>query len=564
MTGSRRLLVLALALGALLRVSNALQVRNGPLPYFHTWTESDMNFYDRWARDVATTDVLTSARMRPYHTGHAAAGPEASWDLWLGQRTFYQDPLYAYAVAAVYAAGGTRSTVFVLQALLGLGCVVLLHAIARRAFDPGVAGVTALIAALYGPLAFYELFLLKPVLITATGLLAVLALLRALETPAAPARWGLAGIACGLSVLAQSSALLFVVPAGAACAWILARRRQAWRAPLLVLAAGLAAALAPVVARNLAVGAPPFVLSATGAWTFLNHNADDYVPEGGDTVTRHAGEILGRTEGRTLPTVLATIRTHASFAGWLRLLARKAAVFWHWYEIPNNTNYYVYERLAPRLDSGRVAFGFVAPLALLGLLGAVRGPGERVVLVLHVVAGIATLVLFYSISRLRLPTAVALVPFAASGLVTLLRQCRARRFRTAALQAALVGAAATVVLRPLPARIPLIRVADYGVPNDITFERARALAGAGDAAGALSLLEAELRLEPDDLAAADPRLGEARLGLTSAGAAGSFARLHGAAALCAKALDRPDLAGAHRRRAEVLASIEAQFKRASR
>ncbi len=558
------MLVVALALGALIRVGNFLQVRNGPLPYFHTWTESDMSFYERWARDVATTDVLTSPRMRPYHTGHAAAGPEAAWDGWLGERTFYQDPLYAYLVGAVYAAGGSRTTVFVLQGLLGLACVALLHALALRLFDPGVAGLTALLAALYGPLAFYELFLLKPVLITATGLLAVLTSLRALDTGAARSRWAAAGVACGLSILAQSSALLFVAPAGVACGVLLNRRREPWRGPLTAFAVAVLATLSPVFVRNVAVGAPPFVLSATGAWTFLNHNAEDYVPAVGDTVTRHAGEILGRTQGRLAPTVLATIRTHDSFAGWIGLLMRKLAVFWHWYEIPNNTSYYVYERLAPHLDALRVPFSFVAPLALLGLLVALRGPGERVLLALHVAAGVATLVLFYSISRLRLPTAVALIPFAALGLVTLLRNLRARRFRTAATQAALVGAAALLLLRPLPAGTQTIRVADYGVPNDITLYRARDRAGAGDAEGALELLEAELRLEPADLAAADPRAGAARLSLTSAGAAGSFAKLHAAAAVCAEALDRPDLMGAHRRRAAVLTTIEAQFASASR
>lgn len=580
MTGSRRILVAALVLGALVRIANGLQVRNGPLPYYHAWTESDMQFYDRWGRSLAAGDWLTAPRMRPYHTGHAAAARQAwllggaprpfdeaaatqLWDAWLGERTFYQDALYPYALGLLYAAGGGHAAVFVLQGLLGLACVALLHAIALRLFDPGTAGVSALLAALYGPLAFYELLLLKPVLITAVGLATLLALLRALELPSARGRWALAGGLAGLSILAQSSALLFAGPAGVVTVLLLRRRRVPWGAPLAIAACALAATLAPAVARNVAVGAPPFVLNATGAWTFLNHNADDYVPAVGDTVTRHAGAILNRTGGRLGPTALATIGTHGSLAGWLRLLGAKLACIGHWYEIPNNANYYVYRRLAPRLDALRVPFSLVAPFALLGFAAALRGRGERLLLALHVVAGVATLALFYNISRLRLPTAVALLPFAAFGLVTLLRQARARRVTSLAAQAVLVAGAAAFVLRPLPAGFERIRVADYGVPNELTLQRAQARAVAGDAEGALSLLEAELRLEPADLAAADPRSGQARLSLVSAAAAGSFAALHAAAAECAAALDRPDVVGEHRRRAAILRSIDAQFSRAA-
>jgi hypothetical protein len=578
-TGHRRILVVALALGALVRCVNILQVRDGPLPYFHAWTESDMQFYDRWARELAAGDWLTNTRMRPYHSGHAAVARQAHaasgsplpfdeaaatrlWDAWLGERTFYQDPLYAYGLGVVYAAGGGQRGAFVLQALLGLGCVVLLHALALRLFDPGTAAVTAFLAALYGPLAYYELLLLKPVLIAFTGLLSVLALLRALERPRASGRWAVAGSSAGLSVLAQSSAVLFVAPALVAAALWLRRRGESWGAPMAMAGAVFLATLSPVVARNLAVGAPPFVLSATGGWTFLNHNAEDYVPAVGDTVTRHAGEILNRSGGRLVATVAATIGTHGSFAGWLALLFGKLAAFWHWYEMPNNANYYVYRMLAPRLDGLRLPFSLLAPLALLGFVVALRRPGERVLLALHVLAGVATLVLFYNISRLRLPTAVAMIPFAAFGLVTLLRQVRARRWASVAAQGVLVAIAAALVLRPLAPGIQQIRLADYGVPNDITLQRARVRAAAGDARGALALLEAELRLEPADLAAADPRGGESRLSLASAAAAGSFATLHSAAAACAEALDLPDVRGEHQRRAAILAAIEAQFARA--
>ena len=75
-----RLLLIILALGAVLRLANWVQIKDGPLPWLHRWTETDMSFYDRWARDVATGDWLTDTRMRPYHSGHDAVARQAgSW-----------------------------------------------------------------------------------------------------------------------------------------------------------------------------------------------------------------------------------------------------------------------------------------------------------------------------------------------------------------------------------------------------------------------------------------------------------------------------------------------------
>lgn len=575
--GSRGFLFVALLLGAAVRLGAWLQIQDGPLLYLHRWTVSDMNFYDRWAKQIAAGDWLTDTRMRPYHPGHASVARQAYllagasepfddargeriWDSWLGAKSFYQDPLYAHFLAILYRlCGPSVGAAVLVQSLLGLGCVALLFAIAQRLFGPTIAGVAAAMAALYGPLLLYEVVLLKPVIITATSLLTLLLLLRALDLPASCWRWAAAGAAGGLLFLAQSSGLLFFLPAVALSALRLRRNGLRTRAAVAWLLAAFAITLAPVVVRNLVVGAPPLMFSATGGWTFLNHNAEDYEPAIGDSVTRHAGEIMGRTGGRLLPTAVATIATHGSLLGWLRVLWGKLACFWHWYEMPNNTNYYLYRELTPAFSAFAIPYSLVAPLALFGLVIGTRTDTARLLLALLVGSGLLTLVVFYNISRLRLPTAVALIPFAALGLVTLCRWLGARQLRRAAGGAVFVAVTAAILLRPLSPGVSTVRLADYGVLNEITLNLARLRVQDGHSVDALRLLERQLALEPPDLRQADPRSGETRISRLSAALAGQFGPLHLAAAERLRPLGRMAEALEHEQRAAILATIAASF-----
>lgn len=66
---------------------------------------------------------------------------------WIREGIFYQDPLYPYFLAALYAIFGPGSVgVLFAQALLDSFTVVLIYATARRVFDARVALVAGLFA----------------------------------------------------------------------------------------------------------------------------------------------------------------------------------------------------------------------------------------------------------------------------------------------------------------------------------------------------------------------------------------------------------------------------------
>ncbi len=575
-------LALVVAVAAGVRAAHHAVLQGGPLLYLHHWTESDMHYFQAWARGFAAGDLLSRESGRPAHSWHdnfarevhqrsgstEPYGPEVRrrlWDRWLGGSRFYQDPLYPYALAASFRLfGDSVLPVFLAQALLGIGCAALAWLLARMLFDAPSALASGLLAALFGPLLLHELLLLRESAITFTGL-AMLAAGAAALSRQEHRRWPLVtGILAGILVLLKSSALVIFA---AFIMLLLHRLRSRPREAVLRAAlclAGFALSLSPLVARNVAVGVPPFAFAASGPVTFINHNFAGYDPMSGDTTSDLASGILHRSDGRFLPSALETIRTHESLGGWLRLVAGKLAAFWQAWEVPNNASYDYYRLSLGALAWILVGFPLVAPLAVVGIALAGFRSHAHALLLAHLGAGLLLTAVFYHLSRFRVPIAVAMIPFAGFALAAGLEAMRARRWKPFAGGLATVVVVAAIVLRPLPQDRPRIRVADYGVANEITGHLAARLEEEGAPEEALSLLDRQLRTEPAELRDLRPIGEETRISVHAALLAGSFRPLHQSAAKLCVQLGRAEEAGEHARAAETLARVEQQVEGAGR
>jgi 4-amino-4-deoxy-L-arabinose transferase-like glycosyltransferase len=566
MTRARAGVLVVLVAAAAIRLASWAEIRGGPLPWLHRWTESDMAFFDAWAQAIVAGDVLGRTTPRPYHTGHAGVaraahemlgepGPfddavgRGMWARWLGEHTYYQEPLYAYGLAAVFATAGHRvGAVVLVQAALGVVTAALVYALATSLFGVAAGLAAGLLAALYGPEVFHESLLLRdgPVVFVAVATLA--AVVAALRSPR-PRAWVFAcGVLFGLGLLLKSSSALF----SAVAALVIVRRlgRGAWP-----LAAGLVLVLVPLVARNVVVGAPPLALAASGPHAFLYYNAADYDPFGGSATSAFAPRIMGTTEGRWLPVVRETIATHRSAGAWLSLVGAKLAAAWHRLEVPDNASYAYWRLEAAYAARFAVEFWVIAPLFVAGMIAGVRRVPAAWLIVLLVVATLAANALFYTSSRLRLPVAIAMTPLAGLGLSELVGGVAARRWRRVALLSTASLVTALFVLRPPPDGHTGLRVADYGVANEITMHLARRRAAAGDVAGARALVARRLETEPPALRAASPAEGQSRLSPLDAGVAGSFAQLSALAAT----LEGGDDASAHAEHARLLRIIARQY-----
>ena len=567
-------LAVVLLLSAAARAAYFVELSASPYVAQHLWDQTDMSFFDEWGARLAAGDWLGRAALHPRHAwqlelarAELAARPALSEalgakpgeppesaapalvDRWYGGATYHQEPLYPWLVGLTYAAAGRDVRhVFAWQLLVGVLANALVWLAARRAFGDLAAAVAAFLAVLCGTLLYFEMQLLRESLLVAASLL----LAFWLAAPPRGARGEAAlGAAAALAFLLKTSLALWLLPALALRA--LADRRGARQALARAAATALGAVivLAPVVARNVAVGAPPLALSGVGAMTFVNANAEDFPGDVGAFVSRHAGRIVTDADGGLLPSAVAALRTHPGPASYLGQLGRKLAAVFHWYEIPNNANFYAYRAAAPILALP-VTFLVVAPPGLVGLVLALRHrPAWPLALV--AAGNVAAMLVFYPLSRFRAPLLAALIPFAAFALVSVVRLAASGR-RAAAVTAVL----ATVLLgawvgRPLPAGRSLLRASDCQVPFALVYgPRYRAAAEAGrwsEAAGvALRALEREPEavrsLRPGVLAATDD----------DRGCAGAYAEFYGLAADALAAAGEPRAAALARRRADELAA----------
>ncbi len=569
-------LAAVIALGLAARLLVFAEIREGPALWLHTWSESDMHFFDRWAQAVAAGDLLTRQDMRPYHSRHRAlacaslaqagrgtvacddAAVRSVWDSWVGTQTFWQDPLYPYALGSLYRIFGRSPYVrYAANVVLGLASIAMIWSIAGALAGPMAANLAGGVAALYGPLLFFETLLLRETMIVLAALTTVRLLMAVVERP--ERRWTAftAGIAAGAAVLLKSSAALFVPAALALIGF--GRNQRRWRMLALVcFVAGFGIALLPLVARNLTLGLPPFALAVSGPLNFLNGNAADRVDGAGSNVSAYAAPILSRTGGDSLAVIVATIRTHPSPWSWLQLLWRKLIVFWRCYEIPNNANYAYFRLQAPLASKLLVTWPWILPLALLGAFHVATRPAGWVLLT-HVAVGIVTCVIFYNLSRFRLPVAACLLALTGPGAAALAGLWRQGAVRRSAAAVALAVALTLIVSQPWVRMQPEIRLADYGVANEISEHLIRMQLTAGRLSTATRLVERQLRTEPRELMALEPSAEPSVVTVELAGLAGTFVVLHDMASDLYTRTQRPDQAAYHARRAAILRRIHAPY-----
>jgi 4-amino-4-deoxy-L-arabinose transferase-like glycosyltransferase len=520
-----RLVVLVLVvLSVLVRAGYFAQIQASPLVAQHRWDQSDMNFFDAWARAIEGGDVWTDAELHPYHGWHrgiaaqhfrthpsdsalAEAAPTGKepgqllWNRWYGGKTFHQEPLYAYLVAATYALFGPDVRwVFAWQLAAGVITNLLVFAIARRLFGGLVGALAGLLALLCAPLVYYEAILLRETLIVTASLALVYFGLRAFDERS-PRAWLVFGAIGGLALLVKATFLPLLLVALLAVVWKARTDRAAAARVVGSFAAGCALCLAPALVRNVVVGAPALSLSAVGPVTFAAANTVDYPPEVGFFAsTTHLPRIMGETEGAAASTAIAALRTHPDVESYLDLVRRKLAAMWRWYEIPNNTNFYFYRLNAPVLQWLPVGFAFAAPFGLLGMLLAWKHRGRAWLLYWSVAASASTMVLFYVLSRFRGPLLAAFLPFAAFAVVELVRWALDGRLVRAG--AALAAAVALVVwtARPLPNDAPAIRSADWivayrvGYATELNEARQR-----DDWRAITAILERSLEVRPEEV-----------------------------------------------------------------
>ena len=415
---SRRFYVLAagiLLVALALRISLLVEFPHFPYSESHKSTDLDMHFFNLWADRIADGDILTDTILHPYHTWHdvvaRAHGAQdvpqaiAQWSAWYGGKTYHQEPFYAWFVAAIKAiAGRALLPVYLIQMMLGVFSTWLVMLLGRH-YSGALAGLAGgLLFALYSPAILYDAVLLRTTLQTTLLLGMVWTSEKLLQGKRLAWLMGLLG---GIGYLLASTFMLLWIPL--VVRWLYIRRgdlRVAWQtATVFGLFVGL------LVFRNVTVGAPTFSVSSVGPVTYALSNFPAYRNQMGFVFYPEVGTLLDEAGGSLARAVFASIDRFPSVMDWVALQVHKLGAVFHWFEIPNNANFYLARAFSPTL---RLAFVPYALIAGLGLWGWLIGLRDRKTLNLTIalITQVAVMVGFYVLCRFRIPFAAGLAVFA--------------------------------------------------------------------------------------------------------------------------------------------------------
>jgi Tfp pilus assembly protein PilF/4-amino-4-deoxy-L-arabinose transferase-like glycosyltransferase len=404
----------------------------------------DARSYDQWATAIAAGD-------------------------WIGKQTFYQAPLYPYALATLYATvGRDPMTVRWVQAVVGsLACVLLAYA-GRRWLSARVGLVAGTILAIYPPAIFFDGLIQKAALDNLI-MCALLAVLGAYVMSRRDTLLTVAGAVLGLFALTRENALVFFVILAAWLPFHLAGQTLRKRVSAVgLLVAGIAVILFPVGLRNWKVGGEFLITTSQAGPNFYigNHEGATgrYIPirpdrDGPEFERIDATEVAEQAVGHKLTPGGVSSYWWSRSAAWMRahpgdwaaLAGRKVLLTWNSAELPDTESLEVYRDYSPVLNALSAVLGFATLLtfAAPGMLITWRASPRPTLLYMMCFGFAAAVAAFYVFARYRYPMVPILVLFAATALVTGFDAARAGNWRPSVGVVGATLAGATLACLPM-------------------------------------------------------------------------------------------------------------------
>jgi len=439
----RKIVAVLIGFAVAIRLAHLALVAPTPLMGFHReFVDSDMWVFDQWAQKVIAGDWLGRTPFHPLAAWQLAAAPAEKWVEWNGEApTFYKAPFYAYLLAVVGALKMTSLTVFALQAFCAGASAWLLFRITRTTLGETAGAYAVALFALYAPDIHFTTVLLRGPWIVLSTLFVTDRLVALHRDPSGLRSW-LAGLSIALAILVNEAMVPLVVlaPLSLALSGLSWRR---WRL-YVGLGMGLAMGLLPVVARNLAVGAPPLQIAVTGSvvMAVFNSSASDPLffsarPEMFEPVMRSSGASL-------FEVLVACVRSFPSVSDWLGFYGQKLAGLVAPFENPDNLNFYYVTTVNPWLG-WLPAYGVLLPLAAVGALLAwphrqavwwCLGPVSLTLM--------TAMMLTLPLSRYRATWAIQLMPLVGLALAKVVGWASEKRWRPLGVTAVALGACAAL------------------------------------------------------------------------------------------------------------------------
>jgi len=370
-------------------------------------------------------------------------------------------PLPAYIMAAIYTLFAPDPFyIRLLNMALGTGTCMMIFLIGRRMGGARMGLYSGLVAALYVPFVFFSVVLHKTALsvfLFSAFVYACLVLVDAVsrgKTTSLRSIWLsaiLAGVVMALLINVRSNAVVMMPVALACAAWACFRDRvpvRTWVAVLAGFCLGFGVAVSPFVVRDYKMTGTLAVTPAGGFNLYIANNPDNPFPYyrpvrfATSNATQQAiGFVIeaSRRQGKKLSPREASaywtgevkrfaMENPAAFA---KKTAVKVLAVFNRYESADNHHLGFLKDYISLLRWPLLSIGLVLPLGMAGLVMLGFTDRKRALAALACLAYGATMVIFFSNVRIRLPVMVVLIPFAVLGLGWLVSAVRKRSFKRA-------------------------------------------------------------------------------------------------------------------------------------
>ena len=360
-----------------------------------------------------------------------------------GDEAYFRGPLYPYFLAFIYKIAG--SSIFwtrFLQIIIGSFSAILVYAIGRKLFSKIIGIIAGFAYAAYGTIIFYETMFLIPVLYIFL-LLASFYYLVLIRDQTDIRAWIQAGICLGLAAIARPNILLLTP---LILLWIyFGFRKLAGGKKLIIPLIYLLGILIPVLSvtvRNYAVTGEFILISSQGGVNlYIGNNPDTegltmLMPEVrlDESISWSQFAVATRDAAESETGIKLTAAEESSFwtkkaldfvignpGKFISITFKKLVYFLVGFENSDNADIY-FSRSYSSLFSILIwqtplyfPFGFIFPLAILGLISQWNRRRELALLFIMIVGYIPTVILFLVTARHRLPVIPFMLLFSAAG-----------------------------------------------------------------------------------------------------------------------------------------------------
>ncbi len=387
---------------------------------FYSTLILDSNYYNVWGQRIAAGDL--------------AGGSTAYW----------ASPFYAYLIAIFRVVSETSATFLVrlLQVVLGAVTCVLVYRMGEERFGRRAGIVGAIMLSFYSFSIYMDSELLKNSLaaFTLTASFAIISSNRKESFGKVFAT----GVLLGATVINMPGALL-LTPAIMLFPLLGTKTVQRRLLSLVCLCVGMALVIAPVTVRNWVVERDFVLTTYTGGVAFFISNNTSFDGSINSLIFSTASTTdISKEESNTRVRAEAaagrSLKSSEISAYWfdggkkhvrdyplstLILFLKKNAMFWNWYEISDNIDFYYIKGWSHLLRLPLVSFGVIAPLAIFGLIIALLTRKKECACdAAIVVSYMFSVTLFMVYGRYRLPIVPLLCVYAGHSVIFALDRLR--------------------------------------------------------------------------------------------------------------------------------------------